>query len=95
MPLSACLIVMPDLLNATRDYWRKLDELEAAYQRGDVSLKEVDATVQTLMQELGRSRRLALRAFARQIGLFWQNQRDTIVATVLIGCLTYAWVVVS
>lgn len=46
----------PNLLEATQEYWHKLNELEAAYQRGEVTLEEVDAKVEALMVELGRTR---------------------------------------
>ncbi len=44
--------MFPNLFQATFDYWRKLDELEAAYQKGEIPLKEVDARVADLMAEL-------------------------------------------
>jgi hypothetical protein len=50
-----------DLISATRRYWRQLDEVEAAYNRGDMTRPEVDTAVQRLMTELGTARRQALR----------------------------------
>ncbi len=87
--------MIPDLFNATRDYWRKLDALEAAYQRGDVSPEDVNATVQMLMHDLGQERRAALRGFIGQTRRLWHDQKDAIAATAFIGVLTYAWVVVK
>ena len=46
--------MFPNLLEATREYWRKLDELETAYKQGRISIEEVDASVNVLMEELGR-----------------------------------------
>lgn len=87
--------MFPDLLNETRAYWRKLDELEAAYQRGEVSLEEVDARVKTLMAELGQSRRQAFRALFASARQFWQQQPEVIFGVAFIGILAYTWVVVS
>ena len=35
--------MFPNLFTATQEYWRKLDALEASYQRGEISIEEVDA----------------------------------------------------
>ncbi len=32
--------MFPNLIEATKEYWRKLDELEAAYQQGEIPLEE-------------------------------------------------------
>lgn len=87
--------MIPNLLQATNDYWRKLDELEAAYQQGEVSLEEVDARVATLMTELGQERRAALRFLLNNVGRIWQEQQELVVGLGLIGALTYAWIVIS
>jgi hypothetical protein len=87
--------MFPDLQAATRNYWRKLDQLEATYQRGEVSLAEVDVRVAELMAELGQVRRAALSAVWGQLKHQWQTQREAIVGVVLLVGLTYAWFVVS
>ncbi|MBW4487129.1 MAG: hypothetical protein KME12_05000 [Trichocoleus desertorum ATA4-8-CV12] len=87
--------MMPNLLAATQDYWRKLNELEAAYQRGEVSLPEVDARVAELMSELGQERRAAIDFTVASIGHLWNQQRETVVGVSLLGMLTYAWAVMS
>ncbi|MGJ3254402.1 MAG: hypothetical protein ACFE0J_25210 [Elainellaceae cyanobacterium] len=87
--------MMPNLFQATQDYWQKLDALEAAYQRGDVSIKEVDDRVEELMKELGQERRAALRFFWDNLSRFWREQKEPIAATALVGMLTYAWIVIS
>jgi len=87
--------MMPNLFQATQDYWQKLDALEAAYQRGDVSIEDVDGRVKELMKELGQERRAALRFFWSNLSRFWREQKETITATALVGMLTYAWIVIS
>ncbi|MBD1835484.1 hypothetical protein H6F79_17375 [Trichocoleus sp. FACHB-69] len=86
---------MPDLLEDTKDYWRKLDELEAAYKKGEVSIQEVDAKVKLLMTELGRSRKQALSYFVSSFRAKWSQQPEIIVGVALLGIITYAWAVVS
>lgn len=87
--------MIPDLMQATRRYWRQLDELEAAYQRGEVSVQEVNARVQQLMEELGQTRREALRAVWASLQHFVQQQRDAIAGAAAIGLLAYVWLVVQ
>lgn len=86
---------MPNLLEATNDYWRKLNELEAAYQQGEVSLEEVDASVKQLMAELGRERKATFQVLLQSFSQLWDQQRDVFVGVALIGILTYAWATVS
>ncbi|MCU0552333.1 MAG: hypothetical protein MUC48_23630 [Leptolyngbya sp. Prado105] len=83
----------PNLLEATHEYWHKLDELEAAYQRGEVTLEEVDAKVKELMAELGQSRRVAFSYFFSSVRRLWQEQRETIVGVLGLSALTYGWLV--
>lgn len=85
----------PNLLEATKDYWRKLDELEAAYQKGEVSLEEVDARVPELIAELGRERKAALSYVLNGWSRLWDDQRETIVGVAFLGIITYVWAVVS
>lgn len=87
--------MIPNLLEATNEYWRQLNELEAAYQRGEVSLEEVDATVATLMTELGAERRATLRFLMDNMSRIWHGQREIIISMGLVGVLTYAWVVTN
>ena len=74
---------MIDLLQATRDYWRKLDEVEAAYQRGELSVPEVDAQVHDLMAKLGASRRQAFKDLWASLQVTVTQQREAIAGT---GC---------
>lgn len=95
MFLNISLIMLPNLLEATNEYWGKLDELEAAYQRGEVSIEEVNAKVQSLMAELGRERRAALSYVLNGFFHLCNEQRETIVGIAIVGIITYAWAVVS
>lgn len=83
---------MTDLLEATRDYWQKLDQVEAAYQRGELSIQQVDAQVQALMTELGASRRQAFSDLWGSLRVTLSQQREAIAGTVAIGILAYLWV---
>jgi hypothetical protein len=93
--LNSFVVMIPNLLEATQDYWRKLNELDAAYQRGEVSLPEVDARVKELMTELGQERRAALRLMFSNLGQFWQEHRELVLGLGLMGALTYAWIAVG
>ncbi|MBD1866223.1 hypothetical protein H6F88_09960 [Oculatella sp. FACHB-28] len=84
---------MFNLLDATKDYWRKLDELEAAYQRGEVSLAEVNTKVPELIAELSRERRAAIALMQSSWSRVWREHQQAIIGTVAIGVLTYAWMV--
>lgn len=86
---------MPNLLQATHEYWTQLDKLEAAYQRGEVSLEEVDAKVAALMADLRQERRDALLFVRHRVVHLWQGQKELVLGLGLIGMLTYTWLVVS
>ncbi|HSM82720.1 MAG TPA: hypothetical protein VLS96_13600 [Nodosilinea sp.] len=85
--------MFPDLIGATRDYWRKLDQVEAAYRRKELNAREVDARVQVLMAELGQTRRKALRDFWAALQVFLQQQGEAIAGVAAIGVLAYVWLV--
>ena len=84
--------MLPNLLSATQEYWRKLDELEAAYQQGKISIEEVDAEVSFLMAELGQKRRQALTYFWQGWQSWLAQQRESLVGLAILGIITYAWV---
>jgi chromosome segregation ATPase len=86
--------MIPNLLEATNEYWQQLNELEAAYQRGEVTLAEVDARVKELMAELGRSRRASLSYLWSGLRRLWDEQREAIVGIAGLGVLTYGWLIV-
>ncbi|NMF85321.1 hypothetical protein [Nodosilinea sp. P-1105] len=83
--------MLTDLLGATQTYWRKLDDIEAAYRRDELSIDEVDIEVKRLMQELGHTRRRALREFGASARYFVAQQRDVLAGTAVMGLLTYIW----
>lgn len=89
------LAMFPRLLQATHDYWLKLDRLEAAYQRGEVSIEEVDAKVAALIADLQEERRATIGFFRDRLVHLWQSQRELVLGLSLIGILTYTWLVVS
>jgi hypothetical protein len=86
--------MIPNLIEATNDYWRKLNELDAAYQRGEVSLEEVDTRVAELMAELGQARHETFRYLWHGLRHLWNQQREAIVGTACLGALTYTWLVI-
>lgn len=83
--------MIPNLMEATLDYWHQLDELEAAYQRGEVSIADVNTQVKELMADLGRSRRESLTYFWSGIRRLWNDQREAIVGVAGLSVLTYGW----
>ncbi|MGP1382893.1 MAG: hypothetical protein ACTS2F_04990 [Thainema sp.] len=87
------LNMFTDLTSATREYWKKLDKVEAAYKRNEMTLEEVDAEVQRLMTELGDARRQALRDVWASLQYFVRQQRDEIAAVAALGMLAYLWLV--
>ena len=83
--------MFPDLIGATRDYWRKLDEVEVAYKRNELTPAEVDAEVKALMAELGQTRRRALRDLWATAQVFLQQQGEAVAGVAVVGVLAYAW----
>ena len=84
--------MFPNFLESTREYWRKLDELEAAYERGDVSLDEVDLRVAELMENLGQERRLAIRSAWQSVQYWFKTQKEAVVGLVMVSLVAYIWV---
>jgi hypothetical protein len=83
--------MLPNLIEATKEYWCKLDELEDAYKRGKLSVQEVDAEVASLMAELGQKRRAAFNYFFKGWQHWLVTQRETLVGLAILGIITYAW----
>jgi len=81
----------PNLLQATREYWRKLDAVEAAYKRNELSPEEVDAEVKALMAELGQARRESLAMLRYGLQSLWQEQPEVIVGVAMLVVLGYGW----
>ncbi len=80
---------MPNLLEATHDYWQKLNELEAAYHRGDVSPEDVEAKVTELMADLGRERKASLNWLRHEVRRVWSEHREIVLGIGLMGLLMY------
>jgi hypothetical protein len=87
--------MFPNLLQATKEYWRQLNELEVAYQQGKIPLKEVDVRVADLMAELAVERRAAFRYFWQSC-LHWITiQKETVIGLAVLGLIAYAWVLTT
>jgi hypothetical protein len=87
--------MLPDLIGATRDYWRKLDAVEAAYRRHELTAAEVNAEVKALMVELGQTRRQMLRDSWAIVQTFARQQGDALAGVAALGVLAYVWLVVK
>lgn len=87
--------MIPNLQEATKEYWRKLDQLEAAYQQGEISIEEVDTKVASLMAELGQNRRAAINYFLQSFQHWLTEQREVIVGVTILGIITYAWLLTN
>ncbi len=87
--------MLPDLIGATRDYWRKLDAVEAAYRRNELTANEVDAEVKALMVELGQTRRQLLRDSWAILQTFVNRQGEALAGAAALGMLAYVWLVVN
>ncbi|HZG37351.1 MAG TPA: hypothetical protein VEZ50_01605 [Nodosilinea sp.] len=87
--------MLPDLIGATRDYWRKLGEVEAAYYRDELTIEEVNAEVKALMVELGQTRRLLLRDTWALAQTFVNQQGEALAGVAALGVLAYVWLVAN
>ena len=87
--------MFPNLLQATKEYWHQLDELEVAYQRGEIPLEEVDARVADLMAELAVERRAAFRHFWQGCLHWMATQKETVISLAILGLIVYAWLLTS
>ncbi len=87
--------MLPDLIGATRDYWRKLDAVEAAYRRNELSAAEVNAEVKALMADLGQTRRQLLRDSWAIMQSFVNRQGEALAGVAALGVLAYLWLVAN
>jgi uncharacterized protein HemX len=87
--------MIPNLFEATKDYWQKLDQLEDAYQSGRISLAEVDREVATLMTELAAERRATLRYLRHAIQHWLRNQGETLLGLAGLAVVAYAWLITN
>jgi hypothetical protein len=83
--------MLPNLQEATQEYWQKLNELEAAYQQGKISQADVDMEVAFLMAELGRKRKIAIRYFLESQGNWVIQQRETLIGLAVLIIISYFW----
>ncbi len=83
--------MFPNLLEATREYWRQLDQLELAYQQGEIPIEEVDARVKELMAELSNQRRLAWRYLGQSWQSWLSESGNVALAIAIISLATYLW----
>lgn len=87
--------MFPNLFKATQEYWRKLDELESAYQQDQISPEEVDRRVSELMAELGQERRSTF-SYMRYISQNWlAEQKSNLIGIGILVFTIYAWVVIN
>lgn len=87
--------MFPDLVEATKDYWHKLNELEGAYQRGEMSLEQVDARVAELTRKLGQTRQATLNLLWSSFCHAWQTHQEQILGVALISSLTCFWLLLN
>ncbi|MGB5632419.1 MAG: hypothetical protein WBM44_20775 [Waterburya sp.] len=87
--------MFPNLLQATKEYWQQLDELEVAYQQGEIPLEEVDARVADLMAELSAERRAAFSYFWHGCLHWIATQKETVISLAILGLIAYAWVLTN
>ena len=87
--------MFPNLLQATKEYWRQLDKLEVAYQQGEIPLEEVDAKVADLMAELAQERRVALVYLWNGLQHWLTTQKETLISLAILALVTYAWALTS
>jgi len=83
--------MFPNLIEATKEYLHNLEKLENAYQQGKIPLKEVDAKVAELMNELAQERRDAFTYFWHGWQLWLTRQRETIIGLAILVLITYFW----
>lgn len=83
--------MIPNLVEATWEYWHKLDNLEAAYQRGEVSLEEVNERVNHLMEELGRERRKALSYLWNSWKQWFASNQEIVVSLLVLSSIACVW----
>ncbi len=87
--------MFPSLFEATKTYWRKLDELDAAYQQGKIPLQEVDAKVAELMADLAQERRTALTFTWQTLQQWLVNRRETVFGAAIAVIAVYGWMLTT
>jgi len=87
--------MIPNLIEATRHYWRRLDQIEAAYGKGELSAADVEAQIQQAMAELGQSRRETLRLLRAGLQHRLNQSGDLLAGALCISLLAYLWLTVT
>ena len=85
--------MFPDLFDATQTYWRKLDQIEADYQQGKLSIQEVDQQVKDLMNELGAQRRVAFFSLWQASRLWITHNQEWLIGLVSVVIAIYLWLI--
>ncbi len=83
--------MLPNLFEATQTYWRQLDELEMAYEQGEISIEEVDTQVAFLMKKLGQQRRETISCFRQSVQIWLTQQRETVIGVTVLGLISCLW----
>jgi len=87
--------MFPNLFKATQEYWRKLDELESAYQQDQISLEEVDRRVSELMAELAQERRSTFN-YMRYLSQNWlAEHKSNLIGISIVILAIYGWIVIN
>ncbi len=87
--------MFPNLFEATKEYWRQLDDLEVAYQQGEIPLEEVNARVAELMAQLAQERRLAFSYFWQGWQYWLTTQKEILIGLAILSVVTYGWVLTN
>jgi len=87
--------MFPNLFKATQEYWRKLDELESAYQQDQISLEEVDRRVSELMAELAQERRSTFNYIRCRSQNWLAEQKSNLIGTSIVVLAIYGWIVIN
>ncbi|MGK7954967.1 MAG: hypothetical protein AB4063_06870 [Crocosphaera sp.] len=80
-----------NLFEATTEYWRQLDEIETRYNKGELSLEEVDREVEILMKQLGHKRRESLRFFRDSLSHWISTHAEFFIAFIILLLAVYSW----
>ncbi|MGK7940284.1 MAG: hypothetical protein AB4062_09080 [Crocosphaera sp.] len=84
--------MFPNLFEATTEYWRQLDDIETRYNRGELSLEEVDREVEILMKQLGQKRRETLRYFRDSLSHWISIHTEFLIGFMILLVAVYSWI---
>lgn len=86
-------LIMNNLIEETKEYWRDLDILEKAYQNGEVSIEEVDVRVAELTERLSKKRRETWRWLRATFASALSERREAVLGLTLIGVAVYIGII--